>query len=134
MSKLRILDTHVSTVVSNFNESKNYLENTLLLKPLRVLTRPGQGPVAWYPGLEICQAALGESPGLLRHVAWQVDGIDDAIRVLKEAGCRFESVGPREIDIDNLDTKELVRFIFFETPLGFRGELYEVNPRTALPS
>lgn len=128
MSKFRILSTHVSTDVANLEQIKEYLEKTLGLERLRELNRPNQGSVVWYPGLELSQATSDARPGLLKHVAWQVDDIHEAIRVLRETGFMFETEEPREIDLKHLDTKEIVRFIFFETPLGFRGELYEVNP------
>ena len=130
MPNFRILSTHASIDVHNLEEGKKYLEKTLGLEKLRELTRPQQGTIVWYPGLELSQAEPGAKVGIVKHVAWQVDDIHEAIRVLKETGFTFETEDPRQIDVELLDTKEIVKFIFFETPLGFRGELFEANPRT----
>ena len=76
------------------------------------------GRIVWFPGLELRQAAKDGAPGTVLHVAWQVDDIDEAVRVLRENGVTFESDEPRRIDAGSLDTDEIVRFIFFETPTG----------------
>jgi uroporphyrinogen decarboxylase len=113
--------------VADLDETMKYLEGTFGLKKLRQVTRP-DFIVVWYPGLELWQAGPDATPGVVKHVAWQVDDIDQAVRVLKERGATFESDAPRQIDVDVLDTREVVRFIFFTTPGGLQGELYQVSP------
>lgn len=123
-----IVATHVSLDVANLDETKKFLEERCGLKKLRELKRPDGSTVVWYPGLELWQAGLDTTPGLVKHVAWQVDDLQEAIRVLKEKGVSFETEEPRQIDVTVLDTKEIVHYIFFNTPAGFRGELYQVKP------
>ena len=123
----KVLDTHVSVDVANLDEARKYLEENCGLEKLRELNRPGV-TVAWYPGLELSQAGPNVRPGIVKHVAWQVDDINQATQILKERGVIFESEEPKQIDVKLLDTREIIRFIFFTTPVGLRGELYQVGP------
>lgn len=123
----KILATHVSMDVANLDETRKYLEEVCGLKKLRQVTRP-TFTVVWYPGLELWQAGPEATPGIVKHVAWQVDDIYEAVRVLKERGVTFETEEPQRIDVDVLDTGEIVRYIFFTTPVGLQGELYQVSP------
>lgn len=122
-----ILATHVSIDVANLNEARKYLEEKLGLQKIREVNRP-EFTVVWYPGLELWQASLQATPGMVKHLAWQVDDIDEAVRMLKERGVTFESDRPQQVDVNVVDTGEIVRFIFFTTSLGFQGELYQVSP------
>ncbi|MCL4488845.1 MAG: hypothetical protein M1570_12040 [Chloroflexi bacterium] len=122
----QILATHVAVDVANLDEFKNYFDQCGFRK-LREVKRPGL-TVSWYPGLELCQAAADAKPGVVKHVAWQVDDIDQAVRALRQAGVAVEGDEPSRIDVSVLDTAEVVRYIFFTTPVGLRGELYQVSP------
>ena len=124
----RIIETHVSIAVPNLEEAKQYLEETCGLKKLREVNKP-DCTITWYPGLELCQAEDGETQGTVKHVAWQVDNIHQAMRSLKQKGLRFDADQPATIDPTYLDTKEIVQYVFFSTPVGFPGELYQVSPR-----
>ena len=123
----QIVGTHVSLDVKDLDETVKYFEEVAGLKKLREVRRPGVR-VIWYPGLELRQADPSATPGIVQHVAWQVDDIDEAVRALKEQGVTFEADAPKQIDVNVVDTGEIVRFIFFTTPVGLRGELYEVKP------
>jgi len=124
----KIVSTHISTDVANLDETREYLEDVLGLEKLREVNREDIGTIVWYPGLELQQADSNAETGLVKHVAWQVDDIQEAIRVLKKKGVTFETEEARQIDECYLDTKEIVHYIFFRTPVGLQGELYQVRP------
>ena len=113
--------------VANLEQSEEYFSKVLGMERFREFQKPEVGRIVWFPGLELRQAGKDGAPGTVLHVAWQVDDIDEAVRVLREKGVAFESDEPRQIDVGNLDTDEIVRFIFFETPTGLQGELYQVD-------
>ena len=71
------------------------------------------------------------APGIVKHVAWQVDDIDAAVVDLKAKGVTFDTAEIQQIDVNVVDTGEIVRYIFFTTPVGLQGELYEVKPPPA---
>ena len=121
-----IVATHAAMDVANLVETIQYLVSVCGLQELREVNRPGVR-VAWFPGLELRQANPEAMPGIVGHVAWQVDDVDEAVRVLKEKGVTFETDAPRQIDVNVVSTKEVLRYIFFTTPVGLRGELYEVK-------
>ena len=77
----------------------------------------------WYGEVE-----AGDTPSVLKHFAWQVGDIEVAVRVLMERGVIFDSDRPKTVDPAVVDAGETVRYIFFSTPFGLSGELYEVNP------
>ena len=105
----------------------------LEMAPLRQLRKPDGTCVIWYPGLEIAQSAQTVQPSLISHLAWEVDDIQGAMQLLKANGVIFETDEARQIDPSLLDTKELVQFAFFQSPLGFRGELYQITPPQSAP-
>lgn len=122
----KIVATHVSMDVSDLAATQEYLEQVCGFEKLRQVTRP-EFRVVWYPGLELWQAKPEATPGVVKHVAWQVDDIDEAVRVLKDRGMTFETEEPQQIDVNVVDTGESVRYIFFTSPVGFQGELYQVS-------
>ena len=122
-----IIDNHVSVDVADLEATRSYLEESCGLNKLREVNRPGL-TIAWYPGLELWQATDDAAPGIVKHVAWQVDDIDAAVVDLKAKGVTFDTEEIQQIDVDVVDTGEIVRYIFFTTPVGLQGELYEVNP------
>ena len=124
---LDILRTHIATDVANLDETRKCLEETLGLKKLGQVTRP-DFTIVWYPGLELWQASSDATPSIVKHVAWQVDDIDEAVQALKQRGVTFDSEEPMQIDPAVVDTREIVRYIFFSTPVGLQGELYQVSP------
>ena len=62
------------------------------------------------------------------HVAWQVDDIDATVARLRAGGVIFDTEEVQAIDVDVVSTKESVRYVFFDMPIGVKGELYEVKP------
>ena len=84
----------------------------------------GLGRIVFYPGLELMQAAPGDTPGVVKHVAWEVEDIYEAMAQLKEQVV-FEAESPLEAPFE--DTGELVLFINFTTPVGLAGELIQVK-------
>jgi catechol 2,3-dioxygenase-like lactoylglutathione lyase family enzyme len=123
----KILATHVSIDVEDLDATREYLEDVCGLEKLRQVTRP-DFVVVWYPGLELWQVKPDATPGVVKHLAWQVDDLDEAVRVLKEKGVEFNADAPKQIDANVVDTEERVRYAFFTTPVGIQGELYEVKP------
>ena len=123
----KILATHVSLDVEDLAATQKYLEDVCGFEKLRQVTRP-DFTVVWYPGLELWQAGPDATPGIAKHVAWQVDDIDEAVRELKERGVNFDFEEPKQIDPAAVDTGEIVRYMFFSTPVGLQGEIYEVKP------
>jgi catechol 2,3-dioxygenase-like lactoylglutathione lyase family enzyme len=122
-----IVATHVSVDVADLDEAKRYLEASGIAK-LRELTRPDGGKVVWYPGLELRQVEPTATPGIVKHVAWEVDDIGEAMRELKKNGLTFEADVPGEIDTALLDRPDRVQYAFFTTPIGLRGEIVQVTP------
>src|SRR5262245_15947920 len=108
MSRFRILSTHVSMDVANLEQAQSYLEETLGIDRLRRLDRPDGSTIVLYPGLELSQGDSNSTLGHAKHVAWQVDDIQEAIRSLKEEGFLFENEQPRVVDASYLDTKEII--------------------------
>jgi len=129
---MKILGSHVRIEVADLERTKEYLSKTLGMAPVRQLRKPDASVVVWYPGLEIAQSAQQSQPGLISHLACEVDDIQEAMRALKSTGVVFDTEEPRQIDSSYLDTKELVQFVFFQSPLGVRGELYQITPPLAL--
>ena len=125
-----IIDSHVSVDVADLEETRRYLEESCGLTKFREVNRPGL-TIAWYPGLELWQATGEAAPGIVKHVAWQVDDIDAAVADLKARGVTFDTDEIQQIDVNVVDTGEIVRYIFFTTPVGLQGELYEVRPPSA---
>ena len=111
--------------VADLEETIRYLEETLGLPKLREITVDGPGRIVFYPGLEVTQAAPGVTAGVVKHVAWEVEDIYEAIRELKKLGVTFETEGPLEAPFE--DTEELVLYIVFTTPVGLAGELIQVK-------
>lgn len=125
-----IIDNHVSMDVVDLEETRRYLEDCCGLTKFREVNRPGL-TIVWYPGLELRQVTDDAAAGTVKHVAWQVDDITAAVADLKAKGVTFETEEIQQIDVNVVDTGETVRYIFFTTPVGLQGELYEVRPAGA---
>jgi catechol 2,3-dioxygenase-like lactoylglutathione lyase family enzyme len=123
---VRIVATHVALDVADLEETKRYLEASGIQK-LRELRR-GDVQVVWYPGLELRQAKLDGTPGVVQHVAWEVDDIVSAMREMKANGVVFDTEGPNLLDAKLLDRADRVEYAFFTTPVGLRGEIVQVTP------
>ena len=54
--------------------------------------------------------------------------IDATVERLMVRGVIFDTEEVQAIDVDVVSTKESVRYIFFDMPMGVKGELYEVKP------
>ena len=130
---MKILGSHVRVEVDDLDKAKERLSKLLGMAPLRQLRKPDGTCVVWYPGLELAESAQPVQQGLMSHLAWEVDDIQEAMQLLKANGVVFETGEARQIDPSLLDTKELVQFVFFESPLGFRGELYQITPTQSPP-
>jgi hypothetical protein len=124
MFTLKTVSTHVSIDVADLVESTQYLEQVLHLPKQREITVEGLGRIVFYPGLELMQAAPGVVPGVVKHVAWEVEDIHEAIEQLKEK-VTFETEDPLEAVFK--ETGELILFINFTTPVGLAGELIQVK-------
>jgi len=121
------IETHVRIDVPDLDSAREYLENTLGLPLLRSVVRP-DFTVAWYSGLELWQADGNGVASVNTHVAWQVDDIDTTVVRLRAGGVIFDTEEVQAIDVDVVSTKESVRYVFFDMPIGVKGELYEVKP------
>lgn len=120
---------HVALIVSDYKRSKEFYTNILGLEIIKETYRaerdsykldlaiqgnyiielfsfPDYAPRASYP------EALG-----LRHLAFEVDHIEDAVEELKSKDIEVES-----IRIDPITNK---KFVFFQDPDGLPVELYE---------
>lgn len=126
----KILATHVALDVADLEQTKGYLETSGIAK-LRELTRPDGLQVVWYPGLELRQVEPNAAPGIVKHVAWEVDDIHAAMQELKANGVTFDTEQPNEIDKALLDRGDRVQYAFFTTPIGLRGEIVQVTPATS---
>jgi catechol 2,3-dioxygenase-like lactoylglutathione lyase family enzyme len=124
MFTLKSVSTHVSMDVADLEESTEYLEEVLRLPKDREVTVEGLGRIVFYPGLELMQVEPGGTPGVVKHVAWEVDDIYEAIEYLKDQ-VAFETDGPLEAPFK--DTCELVLYINFTTPVGLAGEIIQVK-------
>ena len=124
---MNIVATHVAIDVADLEETKRYLEVSGVQK-LRELTRPDGLKVAWYPGLELRQVEPNATPGVVKHVAWEVDDIGSAMREMKANGVMFDTEDPNQIDSSLLDCGDCVEYAFFMTPGGLRGEIVQVTP------
>jgi catechol 2,3-dioxygenase-like lactoylglutathione lyase family enzyme len=121
-----ILATHVSVDVADLEATMRYLDDVLGLSELREVNRPNVR-VVWYPGLELAQAKPESPPGVVKHVAWEVDDILAAMQDLRAQGVTFEGDEPRQIETAVVSTHQRVRYVFFTTPVGLRGELVQVD-------
>src|SRR5579864_2391382 len=130
---MNILGSHVRVEVDDLEKAKQRFSKLLGVAPLRQLRKPDGTCVVWYPGLELAESAQPVQPGMMAHLAWEVDDIQEAMQLLKANGVAFETDEARQIDPSFLDTKELLQFVFFESPLGFRGELYQITPAQSAP-
>jgi len=128
---MKILGSHVRIEVDDLENAKQRLGKMLGMAPLRQLRKPDGSSVVWYPGLELAQSGQPAQPTLISHLACEVDDIQKAMQELRSTGVIFETDRPQQIDPAYLDTKELVQFVFFQSSLGFRGELYQI---TAAPA
>ena len=93
-----IIDNHVSVDVADLEATRRYLEESCGLNKLREVNRPGL-TIAWYPGLELWQATDDAAPGIVKHVAWQVDDINAAVVDLKAKGVTFDTEEIQQIDV-----------------------------------
>jgi catechol 2,3-dioxygenase-like lactoylglutathione lyase family enzyme len=85
------------------------------------------GRIVFYPGLELMQATPERPITAVKHVAWEVKDIVEAMRALKARGVTFESEAPLEAIAPSPDTGERILYCFFTTPIGLTGELVETR-------
>jgi catechol 2,3-dioxygenase-like lactoylglutathione lyase family enzyme len=127
MTTTQILSTHVALDVADLEATIRYLEEVLEIPRLRQVFVPGLGRIVWFPGLELMQATTERPVTQMKHVAWEVENIVEAMNTLKARGVTFESDAPQEALAPSPDTGERVRYCFFSTPVGLSGELTETR-------
>jgi catechol 2,3-dioxygenase-like lactoylglutathione lyase family enzyme len=127
MTTMQIVSTHVALDVTDLDASCRYLEEVLGLTRVRQVVVPGLGRIVWYPGLELMQATPERPVTAMKHVAWEVANIAEAMRTLKARGVKFDSDAPLEGMAPSPDSGERVLYCFFTTPIGLSGELTETR-------
>ncbi|MBH9968862.1 VOC family protein [[Bacillus] enclensis] len=120
---------HVAIICSDYEASKDFYVNKLGLKPIREMYREERQSYKLDLALEgeyvIELFSFPEAPDRpsypeargLRHLAFEVDEIEESISELKRNGIETE-----EIRLDPYTEK---RFTFFQDPDGLPLELYE---------
>lgn len=120
---------HIAITCSDYEASKDFYVNKLGLKPIREVYREEGESYKLDLALEgeyvIELFSFPEAPGRpsyseargMRHLAFEVDDIEESIKELKLNGIDTE-----EIRVDPYTEK---RFTFFQDPDGLPLELYE---------
>ncbi|MDN3580878.1 SMU1112c/YaeR family gloxylase I-like metalloprotein [Mucilaginibacter flavus] len=121
---------HIAIICSDYQKSKHFYTEILGLKIVREVYREVRD--SYKLDLEVCnqyqielfsfpnpvpRPSRPEAAGL-RHLAFEVDALDEAVFHIKEFGIEVEP-----IRIDEFTGK---RFTFFADPDGLPLELYEV--------
>ena len=127
MTTMQILSTHVVLDVADLEATTHYLEEILEIPRLRQVFVPGMGRIVFFPGLELMEATPERPVTGVKHVAWEVENIVEAMQALKARGVTFESDSPLEAIAPSPDTGERVLYCFFSTPVGLNGELTETR-------
>ena len=127
MTTMQILSTHVALDVADLEATTRYLEEVLGLRMVRQVFVPGLGRIVFYPGLELMEATPERPVTGVKHVAWEVANIVEAMQALKARGVTFESDTPLEAIAPSPDIGERVLYCFFTTPIGLNGELTETR-------
>ena len=125
MFSLKSVSTHVAVDVADLDAATKHAEETLGLSKIREITPEGIGRIVWYDGLELTQADPGVAAWVVKHVAWEVEDIREAMAELKSRGVEFESEEP--LETPRFETGEVILYAFFRTPVGLPGELIEVR-------
>ena len=119
---------HIAIIVSNYEKSKDFYVNKLGFQILRENYREDRGDYKLDLKLGECELEIfsgknnpkrpsyPEACGL-RHLAFEVDDIEEAVKELKGKNIQVE-----EIRIDEYTEK---KFTFFNDPDGLPLELYE---------
>lgn len=121
---------HVAIIASDYNKSKDFYVNLLGLKIIREVYREERD--SYKLDLEIGDSQIElfsfknspkrpsypEACGL-RHLAFEVENIEEQVRELKEKGIEVE-----EIRIDEFTGR---KFTFFSDPDDLPIELYEIT-------
>lgn len=120
---------HIAIIASNIEASKNFYSKILGFKIIRKTYREERD--SWKVDLQVnshTQIELFSFPSLpkrvtkpealgLRHLAFEVDSLDEAISNLSS-----NNIDVEEIRVDEITGK---RFVFFFDPDGLPLELYE---------
>jgi len=121
---------HVAIICSNYERSKDFYTRTLGLRVIQEIHRAERKSfkldLAVGGSYQIEIFSFPDSPARttnpeacgLRHLAFQVDNLDEAVEELKQKGVLFE-----EIRFDEVRVK---RFCFFFDPDGLPVELCEI--------
>lgn len=120
---------HIAIICSDYEASKDFYVNKLGLKPIREVYREERESYKLDLALEgeyvIELFSFPEAPGRpsypeargMRHLAFEVDDIEESIKELKLNGIATEEI--------RLDPYTKKRFTFFLDPDGLPLELYE---------
>ncbi|KSU59811.1 hypothetical protein AS034_17410 [[Bacillus] enclensis] len=120
---------HIAIICSDYEASKDFYVNKLGLEPIREMYREERQSykldlaLKWEYVIELFSfAEVPDRPSYpeargLRHLAFEVDDIEESISELKRNGIETE-----EIRLDPYTEK---RFTFFQDPDGLPLELYE---------
>lgn len=121
---------HVAIIASNYERSKHFYVNILGLEVIREVYREERD--SYKLDLKIGDEQIElfsfknppkrpsypEACGL-RHLAFEVDDIEETVEELKENGIEVEDI--------RIDEYTNCRFTFFEDPDGLPLELYEIK-------
>lgn len=119
---------HVAIIVSNYAVSRDFYVNLLGFQILRENYRPSRGDYKLDLALDGCELEIFSGTGNpprpnypeacgLRHLAFQVEDMDAAVRELNQKGIETEPVR-----IDEYTGKKMT---FFKDPDGLPLELHE---------
>ena len=119
---------HIAIIASDYQRSKDFYVNQLGFRILRENYRNDKNDYKLDLKLDNCEIELFGIPNSpkrpnypeacgLRHIAFYVDCIEDAIKELNEKGIKTEP-----IRIDNYTNK---KYTFFKDPDGLPLELHE---------
>lgn len=119
---------HVAIIVSNYERSKDFYVNKLGFEIIRENYRESRGDYKLDLKLHDCELEIFSGKGYpqrlsypeacgLRHLAFYVEDMDQAVMELKEAGIETEEI--------RRDTYTDKRMTFFHDPDGLPLELHE---------
>jgi glyoxylase I family protein len=120
---------HVAIICSDYEKSKDFYVNKLGLQPIREIYREerksykldlslnGEYVIELFSFPDaLTRPSYPEARGL-RHLALEVESIEESVAELKKHG-----IVPEKVRVDPYTQK---RFVFFEDPDGLPLELYE---------
>ena len=119
---------HTAVRVSDIDRSIAFYQETVGLEKLREITLPDGTRVAFFPGIELHQAAGKCSPdqieqaAFFHHIGLEVKDIGSYVQELTSSGVKF-TLPLTEIEL--ADRGVVVKFAFFKDPDGIPVEVAE---------